>query len=130
MTNTLITTNDFTVDSVVTVGEIKTNYVALKQAIVELSKSYEVVQYSDDYSEQIKQMKSDRANLNKLKEQLDTNRKKIKATYNKPVAEMEDQFKELISLIDVPCKNIDAGIKSLEEEAAYILKRPGSTTHS
>lgn len=95
---------------------ITNNFEQIKGAVQEVAKSYEIVQYSDDPDDQIKQLKSDRATLNKYKDTIDNKRKEIKNICLKPISDMEQQFKELIAILDVPCGSIDTNIKAIEDK--------------
>lgn len=95
---------------------ITDNFALLKSAVDKVAKSYEVVQYSDNLDEQVKQLKSDRAALNKCKETIDKKRIEIKKQCLAPIDAMEKQFKELVKILDVPCSSIDTNIKAIEDK--------------
>ncbi len=99
------------------VGTFKMDFEVLKTEIVKLADSYSMTQYSDDVTEVIKEMKSDRAELNKMKKAFDEKRIDAKNAYMVPYQKFEVQVKELIEKLDVPCRAIDAKIKDLEETA-------------
>lgn len=89
------------------------NYEDLKKGIeTSIEKYQNLVVTADD----IKGAKQDRADLNKLRTSLDTERKRIKKAYNAPYASFEKQVKELIGLIDAPIENIDRQLKVYEEK--------------
>ena len=84
----------------------------MKQEVSEKLSFYEAAIYSDD---QIKQAKTDRANLNKLKKALNDERIKREKEYLKPFIEFKTQIDEIIKLIDKPIAAIDSQIKAVEE---------------
>lgn len=103
---------EFKMQSVVTTPkEILFNYDELKNWIVESTKQYEGLVYTDD---QIKTAKSDRAGLNKLKKALNDERIKFEKEYMAPCKEFKARVDELIALIDKPVAMIDAQIKEYE----------------
>ena len=67
--------------------------------------------------ESIKSAKSDRADLNRLKKMIDDERKKIKNRYLSPYQAIENECKQLITLIDEPVKAIDEQLKAFDEKA-------------
>lgn len=66
--------------------------------------------------EDIPNAKADRANLNKLKDAVDNERKRIKKYYNQPYDKFEQQVKEITALIDETAKTIDLQVKGFEEQ--------------
>jgi hypothetical protein len=60
--------------------------------------------------------KSDRAKLNKLKENFDVERKRIKELYLEPYIKFETQLKEVINLVDDGVQAIDTQVKAFEEK--------------
>lgn len=63
----------------------------------------------------IKESKADRANLNKLREALDTRRKEVKKQCLVPYNVFETQVKELTALIDAPIAAIDNQLRAYDE---------------
>lgn len=63
----------------------------------------------------IKESKTDRANLNKLREALDTRRKEVKKQCLVPYTEFEARVKELTALIDAPIAAIDNQLKAYDD---------------
>lgn len=117
--NTSLVINGLTVPSTVatiTPAVINTNIDALNAFVDQLAKSYEIVQYSDNLEEQKKQMKEDRANLNKLSSAIDKERIRIKKEATKEIDDFEKSYKSLVAKIEVPCQKIDNGIKALEKK--------------
>lgn len=92
--------------------KVSFNFDELKQEVSEKLSFYEAAIYSDD---QIKQAKTDRANLNKLKKALNDERIKCEKEYMKPFIEFKTQIDEIIKLIDKPIAAIDSQIKAVEE---------------
>lgn len=68
--------------------------------------------------ESIKQAKSDKANLNKLKKALDDYRKEVKAKCLTPYQMFEIKINQIIDMIDEPVKLIDTQIKAHESNAS------------
>lgn len=65
--------------------------------------------------ETIKEAKSDRATLNKLKTAIDDERKRIKKLCLAPYNDFETKVKEITALIDEPIQIIDIQIREVEE---------------
>lgn len=65
--------------------------------------------------ETIKDAKGDRAQLNKLREAMDTRRKEIKREWMAPYNAFEAKVKELTALIDKPVAAIDGQLANYEE---------------
>lgn len=117
--NTSLVINGLTAPSTVatiTPAVINTNIDALNAFVDQLAKSYEIVQYSDNLEEQKKQMKEDRANLNKLSSAIDKERIRIKKEASKEIDDFDKSYKNLVAKIEVPCQKIDNGIKALEKK--------------
>lgn len=74
---------------------------------------YDGIAYTE---EQIKDAKTDRANLNKFRDALEAERKKIKAKCLEPYEKFEADIKDVLALIDKPIGLIDGQIKSFEEQ--------------
>lgn len=81
----------------------------LKNALVK----YENIAYD---AGQMKDAKADRANLNKFKDALETERKRIKKLVLEPYEKFEADIKDILALIDKPILAIDCQIKAFEEE--------------
>lgn len=88
------------------------NYEELKQELIEKVSFYENLVYSDD---QIKQAKTDKANLNKLKKILNDERIKREREYMVPFNAFKAQVNEIIGIIDRPIATIDKQVKEYEE---------------
>lgn len=89
------------------------NYEELKTQLAEKVHIYKTIVYGDD---QIKQAKSDRADLNKLKKALSDERIRRKKEYLAPFEEFEKKINEIIAIIDEPAALIDAQIKEYEQQ--------------
>lgn len=101
------------VNEVVIPESIKFNYEELKQELTEKVSMYETMVYTDD---QIKEAKSDKANLNKLKKALNDERIRREKEYMKPFNEFKAQINEIIAIIDKPAAVIDKQVKAYDEK--------------
>lgn len=93
--------------------KIDFNYSELKQELTEKVQMYETLVYTDD---QIKQAKTDKANLNKLKKALNDERIRREREYMAPFNEFKAQINEIIGIIDKPIAIIDKQVKEAEEQ--------------
>lgn len=91
--------------------KISFNYDELKRELAEKIENYNVAFYSD-----IKQAKTDRATLNKLKKALNDERIRLEKEYMKPFNEFKKEISDLIGLINEPLTLIDGQIKEQDEE--------------
>lgn len=89
------------------------NFEDLKTQITERVAYYNALVVTED---SIRNAKSDKANLNKLKTAIEDRRKEIKKQYLEPYEVLEKQCKELVALIDSPIKSIDAQLTVFEEK--------------
>lgn len=89
------------------------NYEELKHELTEKVEMYKTLVYTD---EQIKDAKSDRASLNKLKTVLNDERIKREREYMRPFAEFKEKVNEIIKIIDEPIAMIDVQVKGYEEK--------------
>lgn len=89
------------------------NYEELKQELQEKANMYASLVYGDD---EIKQAKSDKANLNKLKKALNDERIRQEKEYMKPFNEFKAQVNEIIGIIDKPINVIDEQVKLFEKK--------------
>ena len=92
---------------------IITNYDEMRNQLVEKVDTYKNMVYSDD---NMKQAKTDRAALNKLKKAIADERKRVKDMLLDPYTDFENKCKELEAIVDEASKNIDAQIKVFEEK--------------
>lgn len=89
------------------------NYDELKAELTEKVKTYETMVYTE---EQIKEAKSDRANLNKLKKALNDERIRREKEYMQPFNEFKTKINEIIGIIDKPISVIDKQIKEADNK--------------
>lgn len=94
-------------------GKIRFNYDELKKELTEKTSMYETLFYTDD---QIKEAKTDRANLNKLKKALNDERIRKEKEYMKPFNEFKSQINEIIAIIDKPIAAIDKQVKEYDDK--------------
>lgn len=94
-------------------AEIQFNFDEIKLEISEKLKKFENLVYTDD---QVKDAKSDRASLNKLKKALQEEKIRRKKEYLKPFEDFENKINEIIKLIDAPVSLIDSQVKEFEEK--------------
>lgn len=92
---------------------IQFNYEELRQELTEKVSMYETMVYTDD---QIKEAKSDKANLNKLKKALNDERIRREKEYMKPFNEFKARINEIIAIIDKPVAVIDKQVKAFDEK--------------
>ena len=95
------------------VKKIEWNNEELKEAISAKVQDYKGLQYTE---ETIKEAKKDKATLNKLREAIETERKRIKKQCTAPYELFEKQVKEVLAIIDEPIHLIDSQIKEVEEQ--------------
>lgn len=93
--------------------KIEFNYDELKREIAEKVERYTNLVYTD---QDIKQAKSDKAALNKVKKALNDERIRREKEYMKPFNEFKTEINEIISIIDKPIAIIDKQVKEAEEQ--------------
>lgn len=93
--------------------ELKFNFEELKTELAEKVKTYETMIYTDD---QIKQAKTDKANLNKLKKALNDERIRREREYMEPFNQFKGKINEIIAIIDKPIAVIDKQIKAADDK--------------
>lgn len=69
-------------------------------------------------AETVKSAKDDKAKLTRLRNALEDRRKEVKRDYLAPYMRFEQQYKEILALIDEPISSIDSQIKALDEQEA------------
>lgn len=125
------------VNSVSIPEAITFNYEELKAELLQKASFYETLVYTPD---QIRDAKTDRANLNRLKKALNDERLKREREYMKPFDDFKAKINEIIRIIDKPASVIDQQIKAAEEqqkeeklekikeyfEAAFLYGEPAS----
>jgi hypothetical protein len=92
--------------------QIKFNFEELKTELTAKAHEYKVTVYTED---KIKEAKSDRASLNKLKKALNDERIRLEKEYMKPFNEFKSQINEIIGIVDEPIGIIDGQIKDFEQ---------------
>lgn len=95
------------------VKEIQWNNEELKAEISKKMQEYKTLVFTE---EEIKDAKKDRANLNKLKNAFEDERKRIKKLCMDPYNRFESQLKEITSLVEEPIRLIDSQIKEVEQQ--------------
>lgn len=95
------------------IKKIDWNYEEIKKEVAEKVKHYASLVYTED---QIKLAKTDRANLRKFIDALETKRKEIKKQCLAPYEDFEKQMKEIVSIVNEPVSIIDSQIKEVEEQ--------------
>ena len=103
--------------------ELKANFEETKVALAEIVYPYTKLIVSENG---IVSAKNDRAKLNRLKANIDSYRKMVKAAYNEPYKRVEEKFKELTAICDTGINNIDGQVaeyeKKRKEEKLFLLK--------
>lgn len=92
--------------------QIEFNYEEMKAELNEKLVRYNSLVVTED---SIRDAKTDKATLNKVKEAIDTRRKEIKKLCLAPYENFEKQCKELVALIDSPIKSIDSQIAVFDQ---------------
>lgn len=94
-------------------SEIQWNYEEVKEWVASRVQEYKNIAYTEDA---VKDMKQDRAELNKAKTAIENERKRIKKLCMEPYERFERQVKEVTGLIDEPIGLIDGQLKEIEEK--------------
>ena len=89
------------------------NHEALKAQLAIRLEKYNGLIITEDT---IKEGKADKANLNKLREAVEGERKRVKKIVMQPYTDFERKAKELVALIDEPIAAIDSQLKEFEEQ--------------
>ena len=97
------------------IGTISANFEEIEGKLAQKMSEYEFIQYSSDSAKHKKEMKQDRADLNKLAKEIKDSCKTAKKEYLKPFDIFEARMKGLVDIVMDPCKLIDSKIKELEE---------------
>ncbi|MCQ2463954.1 MAG: DUF1351 domain-containing protein [Oscillospiraceae bacterium] len=93
--------------------KIDFNFEEMKSELTEKLETYNALVVTED---SIKEAKSDRANLNKLKTAIEDKRKEIKKLCLAPYESFEKKCKEIVALIDQPIKSIDGQIAVFDQK--------------
>ena len=99
-------------------GVIQFDNTEIKEALELQMSAYESLEITED---NIPESKKDLAVLRKIKDAIETERKRIKKEYNAPLEEFESKCKELSAVVERPIKMIDGKLK--EFEAARIAEK-------
>lgn len=94
-------------------SEILFNFEELKAELTEKVSMYETLVYTDD---KIRDAKTDRANLNKLKKALNDERIRREKEYMAPFKAFKAQVDEILAIIDRPIAVIDRRVKEYEDQ--------------
>ena len=92
---------------------IEYNHEELKSELSEQLQKYKNIVVTED---SIKEFKADKANLNRLKTELEDKRKEVKKQCLQPYENFEKNIKELVMLIEEPIKVIDSQLKEIENK--------------
>lgn len=92
--------------------EIQWNQEEVKAWVAARVQDYKNIAYTED---QVKDMKKDRADLNKLRTAFESERKRLKKVCMEPYNLFEQQVNEVVALIDEPIQLIDSQLYELEE---------------
>ena len=100
-----------------------TNYDELKNEVEKFATRYSGMLFGRDEKKDAEEI---RGRLIALRDALESERKEVKAVYNKPLKSFEDKIKDLTTLIDKPLNEIRDGLKQIEthekEERELALK--------
>lgn len=100
--------------------EIQWNQEEVKAWVAARVQDYKSIAYTED---QVKDMKKDRADLNKLRTAFESERKRLKKVCMEPYNLFEQQVKEVVALIDEPIQLIDSQLYELEERRKQQKKK-------
>lgn len=94
------------------IGSIDVNFEEIKRYLTDINNEYCGAVFAE---EDLKFAKQVNVNLRKVKTGLETKRKEIKKKCMRPYEEFEQQYKEILPLIDQPINMIDGQVKDFEE---------------
>lgn len=100
--------------------EIQWNQEEVKAWVAARVQDYKSIAYTAD---QVKDMKKDRAELNKLRTAFEDERKRLKKACMEPYNRFEQQVKEVAALIDEPIQLIDSQLLEIEERRKQEKKK-------
>lgn len=92
------------------------DYPNAQQILDEMLKPWKGITPENADQIDIKQARASRAELNKMKKQLEDARKKVKREVNVPYDEFAEQIKSLVSTIDQYCSVLDESVKRREQQ--------------
>lgn len=95
------------------IKEIEWNREEVKKSIADKMSDYKTLVFTE---ESITDAKKDRANLRKLKDAFETERKRVKKLCMEPYDKFEREIREVTGLIDEPIQLIDSQIKEVEQK--------------
>lgn len=101
------------VDEIKELSPIKFNYEEIKNWVIEKSKEYKSIVYTEDT---IENAKTDRATLNKVTKAINDEKIRLKKEVLKPFEDFEKKCKELQGIMSEATNSIDSQIKSFEEK--------------
>ena len=93
--------------------QIETNFEAVRDWLTEELAPYSTMVVSPDA---IADAKRTRANIRRVKDSIESQRKAIKKLWNKPYEQYEAKCKELTGIVDDAASNIDGQIKEFENQ--------------
>ena len=97
---------------------VEFNYAELKTAIENSLEKYKGLTYDDN---QVAEAKKDRSTLNKFKESMENERKRVKKLCMRAYEEsFEPKVKELVALVNAPINEIDTQVKAFEDKKKEI----------
>lgn len=108
------------VNEITALEPVKFNYEQLKQEISTKVEKYKSIVYTED---NIKEAKTDRANLNKLAKALNDEKIRVKNTVLTPYLPFEKQCNELIDLVREASIHADTQIKNYEQKTKEEKKK-------
>lgn len=97
---------------ITTLGEITSNFKAVKEKAIEIQKFYSTVVYDAD---NLEIAKNDRAAINKYKDSISKYRKNLEKEFNKPFVDFEKLAKETEKILDETAKSIGTQINEYED---------------
>lgn len=100
--------------------EIQWNQEEVKAWVAARVQDYKSIAYTAD---QVKDMKKDRAELNKLRTAFEDERRRLKKACMEPYNRFEQQVKEVTALIDEPIQLIDSQLLEIEERRKQEKKK-------
>lgn len=101
------------IDGIKEIEPIKFNYEEIKNWVIEKSKEYKSIVYTEDT---IENAKTDRATLNKVTKAINDEKIRLKKEVLKPFEDFEKKCKELQGIMSEATNSIDSQIKSFEEK--------------
>lgn len=119
-------TNELVLNATVVPGKIDLDLTETKNFATQIAEVYSNMVYDtseEKIKDTLKEMRDDRARLNKLVEGLDTKRKEIKNAFLVPLTQFEDELKSITKVIDTSKAVIDSKVKEVEEAGREAKRR-------